>query len=79
MEVVGGHIWSYFVDVINVSPLSDLKLQPIQLLEAVVTSSTSSQTHFGCGREQSQAPPSHTSLMTKPKDLLLSVGTYFFM
>ena len=41
----GSHNWSFFVDATNVWPLNGLKLQPIQLLEADVSSSTSSQIH----------------------------------
>ena len=72
------HYWSFLVCVINVWPLNCLKLQPIQLLEQVLSSS-SSQIHFDCHREQPPASPSPDPLMTKPKDLLLSVGTSFFM
>ena len=47
----GSHDWSFFVDATNVWPLNGLKLQPIQLLEAEVSSSTSSQIHSDCHSE----------------------------
>ena len=77
VESSGSHNWSFFVDVMNLWPLNGLKLQPISLLEAGISTSTSNQIHFDCRREQPPAPPSPNPLMTKPKDLLLSVGTYF--
>ena len=57
-----------------------LKLQPIQSLEAVISSSTSSHKpdKFRLRREQPPSPYPNP-LMTKPKHLLLSVGTEFFM
>ena len=38
----GSQNWSFFVAIIDVGPLNGLKLQPIQSLEAVDSSSTSS-------------------------------------
>ena len=71
-EGVGSH--TIFANVTNVWPLNCLKLQPIQLLEAVVSCSTSSQIHFDCHSEHTtsnpQLPPPSNSLMTKLKDPL---------
>ena len=49
--------WSFFADIANVRPLNDLKLQPIQLLEAVVPSSASTQIHFDCHSEHTTSSP----------------------
>ena len=82
MEKVGSQNCSLFVAVINVRPLNGLKLQPIQSLEAAVSSSTSSHKSdtFLLHREQPPAPPLPitplpTPLMIKPKHLLLLVHT----
>ena len=59
--------WYFFVVVINVWPLNDLNLQPIQSLEGVVSSSTSSHKSdtFWLHREQPPAFPSiHSSSTT---------------
>ena len=40
-DVRGSQNWSFFVAVINVLTLNGLKLQPMQSLEAVVSSSIS--------------------------------------
>ena len=59
------------------------KITTIQFLEAAVSSSTSSQIHFDCHNEHTtnnpQLPPLPSPLMTKLKDFLLPVETYFFM
>ena len=81
--------WS-FVVVINVWPLSSLKLQPMQSLESAVSSTASSNkpdTFWPC-REQLPVPPPHprpplsllpsTPLMTKLKHVLLSASAEFF-
>ena len=49
--------WSFFVTVINVWPLNGLKLQPIQSLEAVVSSSTSSHKPHTFWLWREQPPP----------------------
>ena len=68
--------WSFFVAVVNVWPLIGLELQEIQSLEVVPSSLTSSHKPdtFWLPKEQPLAPPP-TLLMTKPKHLLLPVGT----
>ena len=68
--------WSFFVAVINVWSVIGLELQPIQSLEVVLSSLTSSHKPdtFWLLKEQPLAPPP-TLLMTKPKHLLLPVGT----
>ena len=61
MKGFGGHTIGH------ITGLNILKLQLIQLLEAVVSSQTSSQTHSVCYREQPPTPSSPTPLTTKPK------------
>ena len=68
--------------VINLWPLNGLKLQPIQSLDAADSSSTSSHKAdiYSLLSEQPPAPPplthvSPTPLMTKPKHMLVLVGT----
>ena len=73
MEGVGGHLIG-FVDVINVSLLNGSKLQPIQLLKSVFSSSTSSQKHFECHGEHPSFPHP-TDDLNQPKGLLFSFGT----
>ena len=60
-----GHKTGYFCGCHKCMTLNGLKLQPIQLLEAVVSSSTSSQTHFDCIKNNTQPPsPTHPSPRT---------------
>ena len=84
-----GHV---FVVVLNIWPLHSLKLQPVQLLEAIVFFfNIKPPTRYILDIEQPQTPtpppsspppPTHpfppTPLKTKLKHLLLSVGTLFF-
>ena len=78
LQVRGFFCWSFFVDVTNVWPLKSLKLQTIQLLEAVISPSTSSQILISTVNIQpttpSQLPLFSNPLMTKLKELLLPVG-----
>ena len=74
-EGVGSHTIShFFANVTDVWPQNGLKLQPIQLLEAVVSCSTSSQIHFDFHSEHTtsnpQLPPLSNPLITKLKDPL---------
>ena len=57
----GSHNWSNFVDVTNFWPLNGLKLQSIQLLQAIVSFSTSNQLHFDCQWTYNQQPPAPPS------------------
>ena len=70
----GSQNCSFFLSVINVWPLNGLKLQLIQRLKAVVLQhQASSQIRFNSVENNPQAL--HPPLMTKPKHMLLSVGT----
>ena len=70
----GSQNCSFFLSVINVWPLNGLKLQLIQRLKAVVLQhQASSQIRFNSVENNPQAL--HLPLMTKPKHMLLSVGT----
>ena len=60
----GSQNWSFFVTLINVWPLNGLKLQPIQLLEAVFSSPRSSHkpnTYWLC-KEEHPTPAPFTTL-----------------
>ena len=56
VRVLGVTQLDIFANVTNVWPLNGLKLKPIQLLKAVVSSLTSSQTHFYCHGEHKTNP-----------------------
>ena len=82
---LGSQYWSFWEDVINIWALNGLKLQPIQLSEAVASYSASSQIHFDCIENNPQhpfplpiapLPPFHWS--SNQKNLLISVGNKFF-
>ena len=73
MERVGSHTIGHIIG------LNILKLQPIQLLEAVVSSYTSSQTHFVGHREQPPTTPSPTPLTTKSKQSPFSWQLIFYV
>ena len=64
------------VAVINLWSLNDLKLQTNQLLETLVSSSTSSHKPDTFSLHTKPLPGSpRTTMITRPKHLLFSVGT----
>ena len=60
VEGLGSQNWSLFVIFINVWSLNDLKLQPVQSLEAVVSSLTSGHKPDTFWLRREQLPPAHT-------------------
>ena len=65
-----------FVNITNVGPINGLNLQPFQLLEAVVSSSTTSQKHFDC--VENKPKPSPPSLTLSPTPLIPKQSIFYF-